>query len=815
MSVRRDIVKVFLGSPGDLVEERKVAKRIVDEENRNHAIPQGCQFELVGWEDTVAQHGRAQAVINRDLDQCNYFIGVLWKRWGSPPGPRDGPYSSGFEEEYKRSEARYKSTGTPKISLLFKSINSADSSDAGPQLQKVLEFKKTFTDNHQGVYHTFDDLRNFEDRFRSILAMFLRSEAAENSKVEAIGRSRTLDVGQNPEKPNTDRSDALFEKDARDFISNLVARPSDPKEYEYTAAEAARLRLLGATLKRSENDEAVVGVHDANILYKEFRSSEISKREIRGLLAAGLRYFSSQNAPLWTWLSKLEKSPLFEVSFRTLIGSDSSQRINAFQVLVLFPDDLSELDGPIERDHFVDWWLKNKENDLVVAALTYLGRRGISEDLPRIDNFLDASEATISKAAVSAKTGILLREGVEPALEFISKSEDADVSDLFANMIFANPEAIRTDLLRRCLSNRSTRFRRRVAQELLDRNELLRVDGDALVQSSDAQTRLLGSLAIRYGSPSYSLSDARDHIAKPKKQNAGYFFTIGSGDLEGKAAYESYKHVVLCAHLQTDLEQLLVSEGLYSHDITFALYDKCFSKYRSELVKNLDDGFSSFLEDKISRSDPSAAPDNKVGDFIRQKMVQQAVELLAVKNFSDGIQTLRRAVDRGGVEYSDKIARYLEKNGGWEDVSRLIQLCENFPSLGMSRLSVVSRHEEYKSSAKAILKLAKNRVADLLAMKMPSELWNAVIAAMSKSSFVSFDDDCITTWLREEADSRRKAVALKSVICLPKSRLKKLLDAYISDGERYYYNVVSWLDLGVSLDRTRSIQIAKSASIET
>jgi hypothetical protein len=115
------------------------------------------------------------------------------------------------------------------------------------------------------------------------------------------------------------------------------------------------------------------------------------------------------------------------------------------------------------------------------------------------------------------------------------------------------------------------------------------------------------------------------------------------------------------------------------------------------------------------------------------------------------------------------------------------------------------------SSAKATLKLGSKRVADILSMKMPTELWNAIVASMSKSSFVSFDDDRITAWLRDEIDSKRKAVALKCVLCLPKSRLNKLLDAYISDGEQYYYNVVSWLDLGASVDRTRSAQIAKVA----
>lgn len=806
--MQRTIIKVFLASPGDLVEERKAAKRVVDEENRNHAIPQGFQFELVGWEDTVAQHGRAQEVINRDLDQCNYFIGLLWKRWGSPPGPQDGPYSSGFEEEYERSEARFKSTGKPSISLLFKSISSAEIGDAGPQLEKVLKFKKTFTDDHRGVYHSFDDLRGFEDRFRSILARFLRSEAAEDTKVEAEGLSKTPEAGHELEKRRADSGDMLFEVDAREFVSDLLSRPSDPNEYEFTALEAARLRLLGVTLKRSENDEAVVGVHDANLLYREFKEAKISKREIRGLLAAGLNYFGSQNAPLWAWLWNVGDSPIREATFRTLIGSDA-QRKNAFDVLALFSDDLSELDGNIGREEFVSWWLSNKENDLVVASLIYLGQRGVLGDLEKIEPLLDSSEITVSKAAVLAKVGILARKGAEPALEAIARHDDMEVSDTVSDLLLTHSKTIRTEFLRGCLSNQSVKFIHRLARELLDRGELSREDGELLVQSPNAQTRMLGAHAIRAGSASYSLLDARDHIVKPKKQNALFLLSVGGRDFEGEEAFERYKHAVLCDHQKAELELLLESEGLYSHDITFALYDKCFSKYRTELIRNLEDGFSSFLEEKISRSDPSAAPDNEVGAFIRQKLVQQASELLATKRSPQGLEAVRNAIDRGEVEYDDSIVLFLEAKGGWQDVPRVIRLCENLPSLGMSLLSIVSRTNEFNTSARAILKLGKNRIADLLSTGMPAELWNAVIGAMSKASFASFDDDRIMEWLRDENDGKRKTVALQSIISLPKSRIEKLLISYMSSGEPYYYNAVCWLDLGVSADRTRAIQIAK------
>src|SRR5207302_97562 len=79
MADTRKILKVFLASPGDLKEERRAAKGAIDEINSLVANSFGYHVELVGWEDTVSRFGRPQAVINAELDHCEYFIGMLWK----------------------------------------------------------------------------------------------------------------------------------------------------------------------------------------------------------------------------------------------------------------------------------------------------------------------------------------------------------------------------------------------------------------------------------------------------------------------------------------------------------------------------------------------------------------------------------------------------------------------------------------------------------------------------------------------------------------------------------------------------------------
>lgn len=54
MADTRKIVKLFLASPGDLSDERKAAKSVVDEVNDLLAEEFGYQVELIGWEDTVS-----------------------------------------------------------------------------------------------------------------------------------------------------------------------------------------------------------------------------------------------------------------------------------------------------------------------------------------------------------------------------------------------------------------------------------------------------------------------------------------------------------------------------------------------------------------------------------------------------------------------------------------------------------------------------------------------------------------------------------------------------------------------------------------
>ena len=148
MALTRNIVRVFLASPGDLAAERRRAKEISDEFNRNWARHLNYQIELIGWEDTVSQVGRPQQIINADMATCELFIGLMWKHWGTPPDMK-GKFTSGFHEEFTISLERFLSTSEPSMKMLFKSIPSELVRDAGPSLNRVLEFKQEMIDRKE------------------------------------------------------------------------------------------------------------------------------------------------------------------------------------------------------------------------------------------------------------------------------------------------------------------------------------------------------------------------------------------------------------------------------------------------------------------------------------------------------------------------------------------------------------------------------------------------------------------------------------------------------------------------------------------
>ncbi|MBA7492707.1 Photosystem I assembly protein Ycf3 [subsurface metagenome] len=129
------VLRVFIGSPGDLIAERKMFPGVIERVNRIKAKPMGILLEPVSSADTLPGRGRPQKNINENLIKSSHLIVLLlWKRWGKPTGK----YSSGFEEEYVVADENDKD-----LWLQFRrDIPDYMLVEPDEQLKKVLEFRK-------------------------------------------------------------------------------------------------------------------------------------------------------------------------------------------------------------------------------------------------------------------------------------------------------------------------------------------------------------------------------------------------------------------------------------------------------------------------------------------------------------------------------------------------------------------------------------------------------------------------------------------------------------------------------------------------
>ena len=178
MATKMNSYKVFIASPTGLEDEREAFVKEINDYNDIEALPRDVFFQPIGWENTLPGIGRPQSLINEQLKICEYFVLVLHDRWGSYPGYNEKGATSGTMEEYKIALDCYRDAHSPmkQVVCLFKSIPPNQLADPGPQLQKVLEFKKKLESEKLLLYGTFSSLTEFTQLLRKNLAKWLRDD---------------------------------------------------------------------------------------------------------------------------------------------------------------------------------------------------------------------------------------------------------------------------------------------------------------------------------------------------------------------------------------------------------------------------------------------------------------------------------------------------------------------------------------------------------------------------------------------------------------------------------------------------------------
>jgi hypothetical protein len=494
MADTRKIVKVFLASPGDLPDERRAANAVVDEFNKLWADALGYHVELVGWEDTVSRYGRPQELINQDLDQCELFIGMMWKKWGTPPGI-DGGYTSGFEEEFERSIRKRTEEGRPEISLLFKQVDPDLLDDPGGELRKVMTFKEKIIAQKTVLFETFSDVRDLEGKIRSCITNYVQRLRDEEAK-KASGASQVQPETQPEPKPiegARTRSETPLSKQGAQFLRDFVAKTErDPEQEPIELVEVARFRLLANIIGRSGNDRDPLGVHDANLLFDHRSQLELSQTEVIGLMRVGLEHCRTENAPLWYWLVAVNGFARMLLPLYAHFQSSTESQVGALAAMRIIGEPLPSSPGfPIKRSRFLDAWFgEDSPSEIRVAALDYLGECGIEADLPTLRKEFDRGNYSTTGPAVDAIIRINLRDSRAKAIKALYELQPSSINESLVSILFSDGESLSTSLLKEGITHRNSIVRRNVVRLLRNRGELSPEMAEPLLADADAGSDL-------------------------------------------------------------------------------------------------------------------------------------------------------------------------------------------------------------------------------------------------------------------------------------------------------------------------------------
>jgi Domain of unknown function (DUF4062) len=168
-------LRVFLASPGDVADERARMERVVSSLNETIGESDGVFLDLIRWE-THAWPGfgvDAQDVINREIEPGDIFIGIMWRRIGTPTARA----ISGTVEEFERAYDLWLRTGRPTLMLYFKTDAFYPTLDELAQFRSVLEFKELLREKG-ALYWEYVSADEFETTVHKHLYKELRSHVA-------------------------------------------------------------------------------------------------------------------------------------------------------------------------------------------------------------------------------------------------------------------------------------------------------------------------------------------------------------------------------------------------------------------------------------------------------------------------------------------------------------------------------------------------------------------------------------------------------------------------------------------------------------
>lgn len=169
-----NVYRIMIGCPGDVQEEVKIAKEVINHWTSIHAEQNHMVLLPIDWiANSYPEHGaHPQKILNKQLsDRSDLLIAIFGSRLGTPTDTSLSGTIEEIEEHLK--------VGKP-VMILFRRLNDISNTSA-EELSKLELFKKSIKD--KGLYREYTSQNEFEKTFLNAIELFLSDHWQEEAIV--------------------------------------------------------------------------------------------------------------------------------------------------------------------------------------------------------------------------------------------------------------------------------------------------------------------------------------------------------------------------------------------------------------------------------------------------------------------------------------------------------------------------------------------------------------------------------------------------------------------------------------------------------
>jgi hypothetical protein len=782
--------RIFLASPSGLDEYRRAARERFESIRLAVTSRLGIDFDPVGWEDIPPSFGRPQSVINPKLDECNLLIGILGKQLGTPTGEA----ASGFVEEYERMAARARNGEDVEIWIYVLQLAPDDTDDPGDKLKEVLAFRDRLY--QEALVKEFRNVDDFAGQlYRDLVSLVIDADERRRQRSETVA-SPSSDGP--PAAPVSEPSDTAT-KQLQELLKEAADEaPFLSERFREDGFPLTRLALWLSTWESWYLTNETFGVHQINRLYAIQGHAELSAPERRHLLRSMCGH--RPVAPGWALLGYGADEIASELV--SLVGTDSLDevRVGALDIL----------DRPL-----LESWLGRGDVDLDMERMFASFRE-------RFDDLSDGvRDAVIDLAA---------RVGGSEPIDFLEKLIDHDA---------AGQRALQA-LIRTHVANapdRALALAAGIDFDLDDRTliAIRAAAGEAdlaglerLASGSDARLRIIAiELLTKHGTKSVPvlvarLDDSADRVALAafaalcEVEDPAIDLGASYAKLAERDGLKFDDDLRLALDRTRDSSELRAAINWLDISTASAyrvLAEEHWTEFSDLVRRDLGDGFKTFAEESRQRLvgdlgpgaleairtgstklaidsggtikpvDPSEVA--RIREFLKGRdwndRLFAAAALAGIARNGEGADAslVRPWLDSDHREVRDAAARALTHVGTANDVDKLLELSQTH---GDDALIIAAIALSPGPSGAALTILGSTRSA------------SALLAARHLYAYADeLPDETLDRLLHHPNEETRRVGVACAVAHYDDSDLKHLLHQYTS-GDRYYYNVVFWLD---------------------